>query len=269
MTGSLNMVGYGLAAIGPGVGIGLIFAAYISGVARQPEARSVLQGIAILGLRAGRGAGDHRHRPRVRALASCPAWIASAMALLAAAAEAEEPSPLMPHLSELIVGLVAFALLFFFLRAKVFPIFEKTYAERTARHRGRHEAGRGGTGGGPAGARAVPRQLADARGEAARIREEARTQGAAILAEMRDNAQAEAERITARAHAQIAAEREQVVQVVARPRWVHSPPSWPAGSWASRSRTTRARSGWWSGSWRSSRPARRRHQPGPAGRREA
>lgn len=47
--GSLNMVGYGLSAIGPGVGIGLIFAAYINGVARQPEARSVLQGIAILG----------------------------------------------------------------------------------------------------------------------------------------------------------------------------------------------------------------------------
>jgi F-type H+-transporting ATPase subunit c len=49
MEGSLNMVGIGLAAVGPGVGIGLIFAAYISGVARQPEARSVLQGIAILG----------------------------------------------------------------------------------------------------------------------------------------------------------------------------------------------------------------------------
>lgn len=49
MEGSLNMVGIGLAAIGPGVGIGLIFAAYINGVARQPEARSVLQGIAILG----------------------------------------------------------------------------------------------------------------------------------------------------------------------------------------------------------------------------
>ena len=30
---------YGLAAIGPGIGIGLIFAAYISGVARQPEAQ--------------------------------------------------------------------------------------------------------------------------------------------------------------------------------------------------------------------------------------
>ncbi|PID55202.1 MAG: ATP synthase F0 subunit C [Micrococcales bacterium] len=49
MEGSLNVVGYGLAAIGPGVGVGLIFAAYINGVARQPEARGVLQPIAILG----------------------------------------------------------------------------------------------------------------------------------------------------------------------------------------------------------------------------
>ena len=48
MTGSLNMIGYGLAAVGPGIGIGLIFAAYINGVARQPEAQSRLQSIAIL-----------------------------------------------------------------------------------------------------------------------------------------------------------------------------------------------------------------------------
>ncbi|HEX2176038.1 MAG TPA: ATP synthase F0 subunit C, partial [Nocardioidaceae bacterium] len=34
---------------GPGVGIGLIFAAYINGVARQPEAQGRLQTIAILG----------------------------------------------------------------------------------------------------------------------------------------------------------------------------------------------------------------------------
>ena len=49
MEGNLNMIGYGLAAVGPGVGIGLIFAAFISGVARQPEAQSRLQSIAILG----------------------------------------------------------------------------------------------------------------------------------------------------------------------------------------------------------------------------
>ena len=49
MEGNLNMIGYGLAAVGPGVGIGLIFAAYINGVARQPEAQGRLQNIAILG----------------------------------------------------------------------------------------------------------------------------------------------------------------------------------------------------------------------------
>jgi len=49
MTGTLNLVGYGLSAVGPGIGVGLIFAAYINGVARQPEARGLLQPIAFLG----------------------------------------------------------------------------------------------------------------------------------------------------------------------------------------------------------------------------
>ncbi|GGC92045.1 hypothetical protein GCM10011512_18930 [Tersicoccus solisilvae] len=48
--GNLNMIGYGLAAIGGGVGVGLVFAAYINGVARQPEAQRVLQPLAFLGL---------------------------------------------------------------------------------------------------------------------------------------------------------------------------------------------------------------------------
>ncbi len=47
--GSANMIGYGLAAIGPGIGVGLIFAAYLNGVARQPEAQGRLQTIAFLG----------------------------------------------------------------------------------------------------------------------------------------------------------------------------------------------------------------------------
>ena len=49
VNGNLNLIGFGLSAIGPGVGIGLIFAAYINGVARQPEARGMLQPIAFLG----------------------------------------------------------------------------------------------------------------------------------------------------------------------------------------------------------------------------
>ena len=47
--GNLSVVGYGLSAIGPAIAVGLIFAAYINGVARQPEARNLLQPIAILG----------------------------------------------------------------------------------------------------------------------------------------------------------------------------------------------------------------------------
>ena len=49
MSGNIAILGYGLSAIGPGIGIGLIFAAYINGVARQPEARGMLQTIAFLG----------------------------------------------------------------------------------------------------------------------------------------------------------------------------------------------------------------------------
>lgn len=49
MTGDVTLIGYGLAAIGPAIAVGLIFAAYINGVARQPEAGNLLRPIAILG----------------------------------------------------------------------------------------------------------------------------------------------------------------------------------------------------------------------------
>ena len=49
MTGDITLLGYGLSTIGPAIAVGLIFAAYINGVARQPEARGLLQPIAILG----------------------------------------------------------------------------------------------------------------------------------------------------------------------------------------------------------------------------
>jgi F-type H+-transporting ATPase subunit c len=43
LSGNLTPVTFGLAAIGSGIGAGLIFAAFITGVARQPEALSVLR----------------------------------------------------------------------------------------------------------------------------------------------------------------------------------------------------------------------------------
>src|SRR5690606_39083789 len=54
-------------------------------------------------------------------------------------------------------------------------------------------------------------QLAEARHEAARLREEAREQGARIKAELRQEAEAEARRIIEAAQAQIEAERRQAL----------------------------------------------------------
>jgi F-type H+-transporting ATPase subunit c len=43
VSGSLGAVAYGLAAIGPGVGIGLIFGHGVEAMARQPELRGMIQ----------------------------------------------------------------------------------------------------------------------------------------------------------------------------------------------------------------------------------
>lgn len=50
IVGSVNMIGAGLAAIGSGIGVGLIFASVIQGTARQPEARGAMMGTAWIGM---------------------------------------------------------------------------------------------------------------------------------------------------------------------------------------------------------------------------
>ena len=45
----MNVIGYGLAAIGGGIGVGLIFAAYMTSVARQPESPRTLQPMLFMG----------------------------------------------------------------------------------------------------------------------------------------------------------------------------------------------------------------------------
>jgi F-type H+-transporting ATPase subunit c len=64
VVGSLSAIGYGLAAIGPGIGVGLIFASYIQSTARQPESSrltlpfvwvgfAVVEALALLGIAFG------------------------------------------------------------------------------------------------------------------------------------------------------------------------------------------------------------------------
>jgi F-type H+-transporting ATPase subunit b len=121
-------------------------------------------------------------------------------------------NPLIPNLTELIVGLLTFGIIFFALWKVLLPRLNKTLAERTDAIEGglqradetQAEADRTLT--------AYREQLAEARHEAARLREEAREQGAQIIAEMREQAQAEARRLVDAAHVQIEADRQQALQ---------------------------------------------------------
>lgn len=126
-------------------------------------------------------------------------------------AAAGEPNPLVPHTVEIVLGAVVFLLLVAAIAKFVVPRFEKAYAERTAAIEGGIAEAEQAQAEAKAALEQYTAQLADARHEAAAIREEAKEQGAQIIAEMRAQAQAEAERITSSAHAQIEAERAQVV----------------------------------------------------------
>ena len=125
-------------------------------------------------------------------------------------------NPLVPATPELIVGIIAFVLLFLFLRAKVFPIFERVYAERTEAIEGAIEKAAADRAEAQALLERYRLQLAEARDEAGRIRTEAQTQRAEIVEEARVEARGEAQRILDSATAQIASERQQALAELRR-----------------------------------------------------
>ena len=50
IAGGLKLIGYGLAAIGPGIGIGIVAGSAIEAMARQPEAAGVARTTMFLGI---------------------------------------------------------------------------------------------------------------------------------------------------------------------------------------------------------------------------
>ena len=50
VTGNLGAVGYGLAAIGPAIGVGIVVGKTIEGIARQPELAGRLQTTMWIGI---------------------------------------------------------------------------------------------------------------------------------------------------------------------------------------------------------------------------
>ena len=119
--------------------------------------------------------------------------------------------PLLPHPVEMIVGLIAFAIMYWLFKSKVVPRMEALYAERTAAIEGGMEQAEEAQAQAQAALQQYEAQLHEARTEANAIREEARAEGASIVTEMREKAQAEANRITESASRQIEAERQQAV----------------------------------------------------------
>jgi F-type H+-transporting ATPase subunit b len=120
-------------------------------------------------------------------------------------------NPLRPAWLEIIMALIFAVLLWFLIAKYVVPGFEKTYAERTEAIQGGIEKAERAQAEAQAALEQYRAQLAESRSEAARIREDAKTQGSQILAEMREQAHSEADRIRTQTQAQLEAERAQVM----------------------------------------------------------
>ena len=124
-------------------------------------------------------------------------------------AASSSPNPLVPNWTEVIVGGIAFFIVFFALWKVLLPRILTTLEERTDAIEGGLERAQETQAEANRLRDQYQAQLADARHEASRLREEAREQGATIIAEMREQAQAEARRITEAAQLQISADRQQ------------------------------------------------------------
>jgi F-type H+-transporting ATPase subunit b len=125
---------------------------------------------------------------------------------------AKEDNVLVPAMGELIIGLIAFALLAFVLMRYVWPRLEQVYRDR-------RDAIEGGIARAEAAQAEAQRaleeyqaQLAEARTEAAQIREGARAEAQRIVEELRTQAQEESARIVARGEEQLNNQRGQVVR---------------------------------------------------------
>jgi F-type H+-transporting ATPase subunit b len=122
--------------------------------------------------------------------------------------------PLAVSLPELIIGTIAFLIVFAVLYRVLFPRIQQTLKERTEAIEGGLEKATETQKEAEETLEQYRQQLAEARHEASRLRQDAQEQGAQIIAEMRAQGEAERERLVAAAHEQIDADRAQALQAL-------------------------------------------------------
>ena len=127
------------------------------------------------------------------------------------AAEGEATNPLIPAIYDIVWSLIPFALVLLLFWRLVLPRLQKTLDERSSAIEGGIAEAESAQVEAKEALDKYTKLLADARAEAAEIRDGARAEGAKILAEIKEDAQGEATRIAATAKAQIEAERQQAV----------------------------------------------------------
>jgi F-type H+-transporting ATPase subunit b len=142
--------------------------------------------------------------------------MATILALFAAteeaATETNEASDLYPHWEELLVGAVAFAILFYFMRKWVFPRVGALLEERRQKIQGELEQAETTRTEADRLLADYREQLANARDEANRIIEEARQTADQVRVDLQAKAEQESQATVARAQEEIRAERDRVFQ---------------------------------------------------------
>ena len=127
------------------------------------------------------------------------------------AAEGETTNPLLPAIYDIVWSIIPFALVLLLFWRVVLPRLQKTLDERSEAIEGGIAQAENAQAEAKEALEKYNALLAEARAEAASIRDQARTEGTQILQEMKTNAQTEADRIAQSAQAQIEAERHQAV----------------------------------------------------------
>lgn len=133
------------------------------------------------------------------------------MFLLAAPGETEH-NPIVPVWQELVVGTLAFALLCFVLMKYVFPRMEQTFQARVDAIEGGIKRAEAAQAEANQMLEQYKGQLAEARTDAAKIRDDARADAEAIRQDVLAKAREESERIIAAGKEQLAAERQTIVR---------------------------------------------------------